>query len=265
MFSSSHISNFNKPRSSINNSFPIDKQPAENQQPVQKVHLKSVPQPNNSPENVQHKLQYRYNLWYSKRAPGKLGHINTESYDQTLKLLASFGTVEEFWKIYSYLIRPCDLAGFFEFHLFKEGIKPLWEDTHNINGGKWVLRLKKSVSSRVWENLVLAILGEQFLLSEEICGAVISTRSQEDFISIWNRTSNNLRIVQNIRDTLKRILNLPSNTVLQYKPHNERLMKDHTAAAFNKQNDSQQQPTPTTKLAGNSQQLQQQTTQNNFF
>lgn len=118
MFSSSHISNFNKPRSSIN-SFPLENnKTVETQQPVQKVHLKSVPQPNNSLENAQHKLQYRYNLWYSKRAPGKL--ISTQSYDQTLKLLASFGTVEEFWRIYSYLIRPCDLAGFFEFHLFKE-------------------------------------------------------------------------------------------------------------------------------------------------
>lgn len=121
MFSSSHISNFNKPRSSIQNSFPLDNKPAaETQQPVQKVHLKSVPQPNNnSPENAEHKLQYRYNLWYSKRVPGKL--VNPQSYDQTLKLLASFDTVEEFWKIYSYLLRPCDLSGFFEFHLFKDG------------------------------------------------------------------------------------------------------------------------------------------------
>lgn len=119
MFSSNHISNFNKPRSSIN-SFALDTA-AESTQPVQKVHLKSVPQPNsnNSPENAQHKLQYRYNLWYSKRAPGKL--ISTESYDQTLKLLANFGTVEQFWQIYSYLIRPSDVVGTFEFHLFKEG------------------------------------------------------------------------------------------------------------------------------------------------
>lgn len=93
------------------------------QQPVtlQKVHLKSVPQPNSSssPENAQHKLQYRYNLWYSKRAPGKL--ISSQSYDQTLKLLANFGTVEQFWQIYAYLIRPSDAVGSFEFHLFKEG------------------------------------------------------------------------------------------------------------------------------------------------
>lgn len=124
MFSSNHISNFNKPRSSINNSFPSLETKTTTEsitQPVQKVHLKSVPQPNSnsSPENAQHKLQYRYNLWYSKRDPKKL--TNTQSYDQTLKLLANFGTIEQFWQIYSYLIRPNDLVGFFEFHLFKEG------------------------------------------------------------------------------------------------------------------------------------------------
>ena len=109
MFSSNHISNFNKPRSSINN-YPLDNKSSDSSQPVQKVHLKSVPQPNsnNSLENAQHKLQCRYNLWYSKRAPGKL--ISTQSYDQTLKLLANFGTIEQFWQIYAYLIRPSELV-----------------------------------------------------------------------------------------------------------------------------------------------------------
>ena len=65
------------------------------------------------------------------------------------------------------------------------------------------------------------------MLSDEICGAVISTRFSEDIISIWNRTSNNPQITGHIRDTLKRILNLPANTLMQYKPHNESL-KDHT-------------------------------------
>lgn len=51
-----------------------------------------------------------------------------------------------------------------------------------------------------------------------------------------------------IKEDLKRILNLPHNTVLNYKPHNERLMN----TAFNKQNEqpNQQdntQPQPTTQ------------------
>ena len=38
------------------------------------------------------------------------------------------------------------------------------------------------LSSRCWENLVLAMLGEQFMVGEEICGAVVSIRFQEDIL-----------------------------------------------------------------------------------
>ena len=38
------------------------------------------------------------------------------------------------------------------------------------------MRLKKGLASRAWENLVLAIIGEQFDVGNEICGAVVSVR-----------------------------------------------------------------------------------------
>lgn len=55
-----------------------------------------------------------------------------------------------------------------------------------------MIRLKKGIASRCWENLVLffiiadsvytaclqilAMLGEQFMVGDEICGAVVSIR-----------------------------------------------------------------------------------------
>ena len=33
------------------------------------------------------------------------------------------------------------------------------------------------------------MLGEQFMVGEEVCGAVVSIRFQEDILSIWNRTA----------------------------------------------------------------------------
>ena len=86
--------------------------------------------------------------------------------------------VEQFWAHYCYLARPCELPPHCDIHLFKKGIKPMWEvlgnhhkcmalgacliflnDAHlqddtNKNGGKWMIRLKKGISSRCWENLV---------------------------------------------------------------------------------------------------------------
>ncbi|CAN0476233.1 unnamed protein product, partial [Laminaria digitata] len=43
-------------------------------------------------------------------------------------------------------------------------------------GGQLLVRLKKGLASRAWENLVLAIIGEQFDVGNEICGAVVSVR-----------------------------------------------------------------------------------------
>lgn len=55
-----------------------------------------------------------------------------------------------------------DVSEKVDFHMFKDGIKPVWEDQANCKGGKWILRLKKGLSSRIWENLLLAMIGTCF-------------------------------------------------------------------------------------------------------
>lgn len=35
--------------------------------------------------------------------------------------------VEEFWSVYSHLKRPNDLPSSINYHLFREGIAPMWE------------------------------------------------------------------------------------------------------------------------------------------
>lgn len=134
-------------------------------------------------------LEYAYSFWFSKR-PGK-GQISSSTsnssgsnpinYDSNLRLVGTFNTVEKYWSYYSHMCRPQDLNGHADIHLFKDGIRPLWEDDANKNGGKWIVRLKKGLANRCWENLILAILGEQFMVGEEICGAVISVRFQVCF------------------------------------------------------------------------------------
>ncbi|ESO05991.1 hypothetical protein HELRODRAFT_64314, partial [Helobdella robusta] len=166
----------------------------------------------------EHPLQYTYTLWFSKRTPGKM---SSQSYDQNLKKIGSFVSVEQFWRYYSHMIRPGDLTGHSVYHLFKEGIRPMWEDNANCNGGKWMIRLKKGLASRCWENLILAMLGEQFVVGDELCGAVISIRFQEDILSLWNKTATDQTTIARIRDTLKRVLNLPTSAVMEYKTHNE--------------------------------------------
>jgi translation initiation factor 4E len=107
--------------------------------------------------------------------------------------------VEHFWRIYNHLQRPNEFKTTTDYHLFKNGIKPTWEDSQNERGGKWMVRLKKGLTSRYWEELVLAIIGEQFDVGHEICGAVVSIRHNEDIISVWNKNADNTEAKNKIR------------------------------------------------------------------
>ena len=69
--------------------------------------------------------------------------------------------MEGFWALYSYIERS-DKINNCEFHIFKNGIKPMWEDGGNKRGGKIALRLRKGLAARLWEQLLLGVIGEQF-------------------------------------------------------------------------------------------------------
>jgi len=165
----------------------------------------------------EHRLQYPYAFWFSRRYSKQ----SAASYESSIKLIGSFSTVEQFWAYYSYMVRPGDLPGNSNIQLFKHGIRPMWED--NKEGGKWILRIKKGLASRYWENIIMAMLGEQFMVESELCGAVVSLRFQDDIISVWNRNAQDQATTTRIRDTLRKILNLPQNTIMEYKAHSDSL------------------------------------------
>ncbi|CAD6189111.1 unnamed protein product [Caenorhabditis auriculariae] len=178
-----------------------------------------------SPASGEHLLEHTYVFTYFVRPNGKFDPVEYANYVQPV---ASVSSVEQFWSIISHVKRPTDMADKADLHFFKKGIKPVWEDPANIKGGKWIIRLKKGLSSRYWENLLLAIIGEQFNVGNEICGAVCSIRNQEDIISLWNKTAEHVEVTSRIRDTVRRLLQLPVNAVLEYKKHDD-CLKDQSS------------------------------------
>lgn len=133
-----------------------------------------------------HPLKDAWSFWY--RPPISKAHGYIE-YENTLHGIATMRTAEEFWEIYSHLKRPSSLPVVSDYHLFKKDIRPIWEDDVNRKGGKWVVRMKKGVADRYWEDLLLSLIGDQFGdAGEEVCGAVLSMRNGEDILSIWTRT-----------------------------------------------------------------------------
>lgn len=142
-----------------------------------------------------------------------------EAYEKQMKVLGTVTTVEDFWSLYTHLVHADTIRESVDIHLFRDGIRPMWEDDANREGGKWILRLKKGLASRYWEDLLLAIVGEQFDVGDELCGCVLSCRFSEDIISVWNKQSINRNSCLKIRDTLRRVLELPAEATFEYKPH----------------------------------------------
>ncbi len=77
----------------------------------------------------EHKLQYTYGLWY-------IGKTNYQQYDFSLKKIGRFASVEQFWALYSHLVRPSDLNSPSDFFVFKDGLKPMWEHKVRSNRGQ---------------------------------------------------------------------------------------------------------------------------------
>jgi translation initiation factor 4E len=134
-----------------------------------------------------HMLRHSWVFWF--RPPISKSNSYLE-YEKTLHSMAGFSTAEDFFTIYRHLKRPSTLPPVSDYHVFKKGIRPAWEDDENKRGGKWIVRLRKGVADRYWEDLIFAIIGDQFAeASEEVCGAVLSVRNGEDILSIWTRNN----------------------------------------------------------------------------
>jgi len=168
-----------------------------------------------------HLLIDSWTFWY--RPPISKAHGYIE-YEHTLHPIATVRAAEEFWDVYEHLKRPSTLPVVSDYHLFKKDIRPIWEDDVNKKGGKWVVRLKKGVADRYWEDLLLALIGDQFFeAGEDVCGAVLSVRNGEDILSIWTKTDGG-RVLK-IRELMKHILKLPANTRVEFRSHDSSIQQ----------------------------------------
>ncbi|EGN92278.1 hypothetical protein SERLA73DRAFT_191402 [Serpula lacrymans var. lacrymans S7.3] len=194
-----------------------------------------------------HPLRNTWVFWFrQQRAPGN----KITNYEEGIKKISSFSSVESFWSLWTHLQSPSALLPTTDYLLFHLGVRrPVWEDPLNITGGKWIIRLRKGIADRIWEDLVVAIIGDQFdeckldggkdesILHSavdssignggdnvewpEICGCTISVRQSEDIISIWNRVDGDHKVREKIRDTIRTVLNLPPSTIMEYKSNND--------------------------------------------
>jgi translation initiation factor 4E len=80
---------------------------------------------------------HEWTLWFTKPPSGK-----GDNWNDLLKEVVTFDSVEEFWGVYNNITACSDLGLKSDHHLFKKGVQPEWEDAQNKYGGKWSYRFK---------------------------------------------------------------------------------------------------------------------------
>jgi translation initiation factor 4E len=123
-------------------------------------------------------------MWYD-RISGNSRNCRSD-YRSSLQNIHTMSSVEDFWRLYNNIRQPRGLERNSNYHFFKEGIEPLWEDPANEQGGKWVLTLRdEAILDKVWEELLLAMIGGVIESSHAVNGAVVSRRKKGDRVALW--------------------------------------------------------------------------------
>ncbi|XP_040830367.1 eukaryotic translation initiation factor 4E type 1B [Ochotona curzoniae] len=175
-----------------------------------------------------HPLQNRWALWFFKNDRSRAWHDN-------LQLVTKVDTVEDFWAMYNHIQLASKLSSGCDYALFKDGIEPMWEDSRNKRGGRWLMSLAKqqrhSELDRLWLETLLCLIGESFEEhSREVCGAVLNIRTKGDKIAVWTREAENQAGVLHIGRVYKERLGLSAKTIIGYQAHADTATKSNSLA-----------------------------------
>ncbi|GAA5987508.1 hypothetical protein JCM10908_001983 [Rhodotorula pacifica] len=214
-----------------------------------------------------HPLKHNWDVWFSQRqgatkgakkdaegkgAAGQKEKESREDWEGGVVKLGGFSTIESLHPLLAHLVPPSELPGSLnsshtlftsespdlapspsntvcDYNVFRSNIAPAWEDAANAGGGRWVLRLRKGVADRIWEEVVFALVserigGEDERIGEKVNGVVLSVRREEDILSLWVAPSSRAdrdTIRDSLRTALTPLLTATSLAALQldYKPH----------------------------------------------
>mmetsp|Transcript_46860 Transcript_46860/g.123788 ORF Transcript_46860/g.123788 Transcript_46860/m.123788 type:complete len:243 (+) Transcript_46860:88-816(+) len=150
-------------------------------------------------------LRYTWTIWEQIMSSND---AKAAQYSDATHRVASFGTVKQFWKYWNHLPQPSELLDGKKFvretadsrsvvdalMVFREGIKPEWEDVANASGGHFQFQLKPSLGGGVideyWNNIILGVIGGTIDPSDMITGVrlvdkLTQARSAAVRIEVW--------------------------------------------------------------------------------
>ncbi|KAL3427459.1 eukaryotic translation initiation factor 4e-1 [Phlyctema vagabunda] len=183
-------------------------------------------------------------------------NFNGDNWNDLLKEVITFNSVEEFWGVYNNIAPTSELALKSDYHLFKEGVRPEWEDVQNKHGGKWSYQFKEKRAvpiDELWLHVMLAAIGETLEDEDdgEVMGVVVNVRKGFYRIGVWTRTigksipgggdgdvaggkgrstEKGREILMNIGRKFKEVMKLPPQEVVEFSGHTDSAHSGSTRA-----------------------------------
>jgi translation initiation factor 4E len=197
---------------------------------------------NNEP---MHPLTDSWSFWYvyslshhERKKKGK----NYWKRDYNLHDVYTFTTIEDFWSMFNNIYSVKNLIANTDYCLFKDGIKPEWEDDRNKDGGKWVVTLPieddmEAECEYAWLQIILMMIGANVdkEVYEIINGAIFSIRDKHHRISIWiSDNFNNIEptLLKKVGTTVRTLTKLPMDYKLLYQVHKKAIQHNLDNEAF---------------------------------
>lgn len=139
------------------------------------------------------------------------------------------------------IILTSDLPPKADFHLFKKGVRPEWEDPQNKSGGKWAYTSKEKKGVPIddlWLNVLLAAIGESLEDDDdgEVMGVVCNVRGKFYRLGLWTKSSTSTGkgerkdILIRIGNRFKESLGLPPAEQVEFTGHTESATSGSTRA-----------------------------------
>ena len=87
-------------------------------------------------EELKHRLHNEWKFWYFE-------NNKERNWEDNLRVVSAFHTVEDFWSIYNHIKSASEIRSGCSYFVFKEGLKPMWEDEGNRRGGRWLVNFDR--------------------------------------------------------------------------------------------------------------------------
>ena len=140
-----------------------------------------------------------------------------EEFLEKIIKIADVSNVNEFWEVFQHLKKPNQCPVGSDYHVFKKGIVPMWEDKLNKDGGKLSVLLTWKYANVIWEEVTFNFAKGLLPYYNYINGIVISVRPKFMALSFWIKCNNNI-MVEKIRNALSGLLQAPSNNCFDFIP-----------------------------------------------